>query len=400
MIVIKPSISFGWIYSFAQIKLLLLTSGVVGFFFLSDLHHNHDLPMMIEGKPEKEMKFDNLFMGPLSLKEDTRSILALSLEQKLVLLAQSVRPDFGVESRSYRIGVDGSTEQRVVKEGEAIYCDLEIHPSGGAESVKFSDSVAEVKLIPHVLDNRSLKLAVEKTGEEAFDILLRVGSQYREGKDLPETMRGLKEAKWWGQDCLFSTYGGTTFSQMGRKQKLEVGSQLLYVRAGDFLSLEEEGWKVLSSIEQARHDTPLGLVHTITGDQIEVEVWDDKGFSLFEAHIQKQPASPIRTNPTQLITEAKRRTAQRVSCKIGNKRWILKPGDWLLGTESGWRRLQTEEEMGSYLNQEILGELIVIDSVNPSGLLSGHILDKRRTVIQPFSIQIAGTPAKKRRTRR
>jgi hypothetical protein len=335
--------------------------------------------------------------GPLALKENRRSALALSLEQKLVLLAQSVRPDVKKEERVYRIGVGGSEEQVVVREGEAICCHASMHPSGGVEALQFVEG-GEMRMVPRILDPYTLLLEVEKEGvveEVTLSVTTANGGQAK----MTAGVEQLKHAKWWGMDQFFQNYGGEKYRPLGNKQKIELfdrsASHFIYLGVGDYLSFVDGKWTPLAALEEARSDLPLAKVTALSPSEMEVEAWDEKGFPLMRAALRQERSNPARVVIESFLSEPKLRTTQQISCKLGNKRWMLKSGDWLLKTKTGWQKLKTGRDIESYLLHTLRGDLFVIDSVDSKGMVKGRAFDEMRLQMSPFSFQAACSKGRK-----
>lgn len=334
--------------------------------------------------------------GPLALRESRRSALALSLEQKLVFLAQSVRPDLKKEEKALCIGVKGTDQKQVVLEGKPIFCQIQEHPSGGVENLSFTGPEHGVAMIPHLLDSRSLLLKGEN-----MELFLAASPEVKESG--AGAVAALQQARCWGQDRFFQMYGGSHFLFLGQKQKLELiqngQRDFLYIQPGDFLSLREGKWQVLTSLEEA--DRNALLAHILDdGDGVEIEAWDEEGFLLLKKKLDRTSSPPLNLSASQLFSELKLRTSNLVSCKVEKKRMMLREGDWLVRTKSGWHKLKTEAEIASFLQHGMAGDIFVVDAVDSGGLLKGHFFDEMRTQAQPVCIPIAQKPVtnSKRRT--
>jgi hypothetical protein len=150
-------------------------------------------------------------------------------------------------------------------------------------------------------------------------------------------------------------------------------------------------------LEEADRAAPLAVVQSISSNQLEIEAWDDTGFPLFAAKMSPEKGQPFRSCPDQVIMDPKMRGSAQVLCKIGKKRLILKPNDWVIKTQTGFRKLITMSEIDSYLNNELLDELFVIDSIDSGGLIRGRHFDPLRVQMKAFTIQASkGKPTKKR----
>jgi len=334
--------------------------------------------------------FSRMLSGPLALRENAKSPLAISLEQKLMFVAQSVRPDMEGD-RVLKIGVMGSDVERVVKEGEAIRCNLGIHEGGGVESVEFSDE-GDTEMAVQVADGKSLYLQVKRAAGEVMDLVLNARGIAKGGK----VPGGLSCAKMWGEDLFFQKYGGARYRPMGKKVQVEVdGKYVVYLAEGDFLTFQDGKW-CLVELGEAPKAAPLAKVVSM-GNGLELEAWDGKGFSLFQAKLERERGKALRFDPQQVIQEAKMRTSRQVSCKIGKQRMTLQGGDWLLKRKDSWHKLRSKDEIDAFLNHELRGELLVIDSIDKSGLVRGNYFNEMRTEVQPLSFRAASSNNKKGR---
>jgi hypothetical protein len=335
--------------------------------------------------------FDQILSGPLGLRENKRSPLALALEQKLILLTQSIRPDLGKGEKVFQVGIKGSDQQKVVKEGEPILIHLKQHENGGIEEFEFSDNGAK-QMIPYVLNGNSLLLKLEED-----EVILQATTQA-----LPTTANLMEKAKWWGNDLFFREYGGEEYRPLGEKHKIEFRdgekSYFLFVEPKDYLTFKDNKWRVLSSLEEADREAPLAVVQSISSNQLEIEAWDETGLPLFTAKMALEKGGPFRACPDQVIQDPKMRSTNQVLCKIGKKRLILKPNDWVIKTQTGWRKLITITEIDSYLNSELLDELFIVDSIESGGLIRGRHFDPLRVQMKAFTIQASkGKTTKKRK---
>ncbi len=315
---------------------------------------------------------EKMLTGPLGLYENKRSALALALEQNLILLVQNVRPDLGLGERIFSIGFKGSEEQRVIKENE---------------SIQFTWNEEKVELVPHLIKGDRVLL---KLGEEELFL-----------QENPKGMDNFDQfqAKWWGSDLFFREYGGAEYRELGEKYKVELTDgnvrYFVYVQPHDTLTLKEGRW----SVGEADRSAPLAVVNEVSDSELEMEAWDESGASLFQTKVPLQKHQPIRFAPDQVIADPKLRSGSQVSCKIGKKRVVLKPNDWVIKTQTGWRKLITINEIESYLNNELLEELFVVDSIEQGGQIRGRHFDALRTQMKPFTIQAASAKVKSTKKR-
>ncbi|MBS0628640.1 MAG: hypothetical protein JSS30_00265 [Verrucomicrobia bacterium] len=379
IIAFRSRIILNQVFAFAKWAISAMTVAI-SIYFAVALFASKPLES-IEATTHPIATFDveKMLTGPLALYENKRSPMVIALEQNLVLLAQNVRPDLGKGEKVYRIGLKGSDEQRLIKENEPICF------SWNEEKFEFADGGRQ--MIPQLIN-----------GDE---ILLKIGDEELSLQEKPKNIDNFDQiqAKWWGNDLFFREYGGEEYRQLGEKYKIELtsgtGRYFVYLQPGDFLTLKEGRW----TVSEPDPSVPIAVFRETSDNEVELEGWDVNGEPLFYVRLSLQKNQPIRFVPDQVIADPKMRSIGQVSCKIGKKRLVLRPSDWVIKTQAGWRKLITINEIESYLNNEIVEELFVVDSIDQSGHIRGRHFDDLRTQMKPFTIQAAalkGKPTKKR----
>ncbi len=389
IITFRPRFSLDQFLFWGQIA-VGAASVIVALFFCVQMMRKEVLDVGMNMVGRRSFPMESMLSGPLALRENSRSPLALALEQKLVFLAQSLRPDVKREEKVLCIGVKGTDMQQVVKEGESIFCNLKEHESGGIEGIEFLDGDGNTSMIPHVLDARSLLLKVERGGEE-MEVILKASDGMRKAASGASKMAALQEGKLWGVDLFFREYGGGEYRPLSQKQQVEVVSGkercVLYLGSKDFLSFRGGKWEVVAELSDANREVPLAHVASSGPSGLEIEAWDAEGFSLFHTKLQGERSSLLRFAPEQVFLGAKQRTSKQVSCKIGKKRFVLQPGDWLINAKDGWHKLKTLDDIEAFLNHVLRGELCVVDSIDTKGNVKGHYFNEMRTQMQSFAFR-------------
>lgn len=349
--------------------------------------------------PIAVLDHSQILTGPLALKHNPRSPLAMALEQKLLFLAQSLRPDLKKSDRKYCLGIQGSGERQILNEGEKIFFSVAEGQSGGIESLEFSKEPTELALRVEGGDGASLVAYVEKGGEE-MELLLTQRGNGGVPKSYPWNVWKLKQAKCWGADAFFQEYGGAEYKRLGQKKRLELDEgknrQLLLVSNQDFLMMKEDKWEVLSSLSLAEPNAPLARIASVGSKYVEIEAWDEFGFPVFKVKLKEEPQKKGKINVKKLFDSPKLRSAHQFSCNIEKKRMVLKAGDWLVKTKTGWHKLKTLPEIEAVLRSEFGSELLIIDEIDPSGMVRGKLFDDMRTQYESISISIS--PDKKGKT--
>lgn len=382
------------ILTYLQWAIWALNFLVVGIFSFSLLQEKKLPTQQSELASHHTIDWEKMVTGPLALKENSRSALALALEQKFMFLGASTRPDRKKGEKVFCLGVRGSEERRIVKEGEPIFFTMEQHPSGGIENIQFSPSETGIPLVASSLDQSSLLLKIQN------DIEVIVQSQF--SSSVPTTKEKaftlLEKAKWWGPDLFFRQYGGVSYQPLGQKHRLEFveGKKrvILSVSPKDFLFFKDDKWQVASLLGEEQQNVPLAQVKAVSAKHLEIEAWNREGFSVYTLKMEQQRAVPCLVVPEKIFTSLKIRSAKELSCRMGKKRLVLKIGDWVIKTKNGWHKLKSREEIESLLQQESIGELLVVDSIDIKGVLKGHYFDEMHTQMQPISFSFS--PEKKK----
>ena len=87
------------------------------------------------------------------------------------------------------------------------------------------------------------------------------------------------------------------------------------------------------------------------------------GFSPLQLNVEMDRQARLQLKPEAMPSKVRLRSASQVSCALGKRRVIIKQGDWLLKTQTGWRNLRRNEEIELYLNHRLKGELLIFDGI-------------------------------------
>jgi len=131
---------------------------------------------------------------------------------------------------------------------------------------------------------------------------------------------------------------------------------------------------------------------------MDIEMWDETGFQYLEIKLPLETPPRLQCQMEQMPSSIRMRTSSQVSCLIGKRRVIVREGDWLLKTATGWRNLKTREEIDAVLEHRLRGQLLVFDHLEREGgsILKGYLFDEMRTQQLPFSLPIAEKKTRKK----
>lgn len=380
---------------------------VVSLFSMSVLflqREKMDSPVFLSmSNPDEEIKLDEIGKGVLSLNPMRKSSLVPDLSREILVLARSSRPDCDPKDRILLLSTKSNSEQRTVTLGEQIF--LSCNKKKDEEpTYTFSDKKTPLWIKPILSGQEDICLEIGqfspcKEGEgfleEVGQVLVQQvrSSAFKEKRE-SAFLSSIRQAKWWGNDCLLKQYGGQEYREMMQKQKVEIpsefGSQFYFLSAGDYLEWQEGCWQQ-TPLSSAKPGCPLAFVKSISSKNMEVEVWDEKGF--YPQILNFELQNPSKLQKTDLNNSLVRlRSSSQVTCTLGKRRFILKEGDWLLKVGKSWRNLKRSKDIEDCLQHKLRGELFIFDSIDKEQgklFLKGSIFDEMRMQITPVSIPIS-----------
>jgi hypothetical protein len=130
---------------------------------------------------------------------------------------------------------------------------------------------------------------------------------------------------------------------------------------------------------------------------MEIQAWDEKGFSDFKVQLTLQPTTRSNAKIETALSLPRLRNTTQISCVLGKRRMILKKGDFVLKTAAGWHHVRTGQEMESCFKHRIKGDLFVFDGIEKEDgkmIAKGRFFDPMRTQFQTCSVPIAADKKK------
>lgn len=362
--------------------------------------------------------YESIGTGTLRLNAHQTWGWMSNLAKDLLVIAYNSRPDVSQGEAQVVLGLKSSDHPKQVVSGKVLF--LEKDESSGAFA--FSDAAQPFWIKPILLENgRVLIEAGNKLGQlesshgyeekGQFVVPALGGSSHLEAKRSvlsQEALNQLKYAKCWGKDLLIEQYGGREFAKWKEKFKIDFSQSSIpyvcYVAAGDYLLWKDGKWRE-GSFSEISPDQPVVLVKSASARSIELAAWDESGFYPMAVELPVESLSRPNQKPESTLTQPRLRTASQVSCMLGKKRVVLRQGDWMLKTATGWRNLRRKEEIESCLQHQIKGELFIFDALDKEQgrwVLKGTFFDEMRTQASVVSVQIEaeGKPGKNRKKRR
>lgn len=350
----------------------------------------------ISSKGRCDEFYELIGTGAFSLSSGKLSPLFQHLREEIILLGRNARPDASAREVKMLIGLKSSKEEKIAVDGSPIYVDVNKKGNDMFGALHFSENdKGPIAIKPVSLEGNSVLIEVSGEEDGQFMVQERPLSPSGNKDKRDHYFHLLSQAKWWGTDILFQKYGGEEYKEMKDKQKLEFAdkgsSYVQFVSQGDYLLWDEDQWTIvpLSSVSPTK---PLAHVKSISSKGIEMEAWDETGFYSYYVKLQRQGPAKVNEKLETVFSSGRLQTSSQISCVLGKRRVILKPGDWLLKNGKGWHNLKKVDEIEDCLQHKIKGELFLFEGMEKEQgkiIIKGHIFDEMRTQIQPVSIPIS-----------
>jgi hypothetical protein len=375
--------------------------------------------------PDRSPDVDLQSMEVKEEKHSTRSVCSLdsealtidavhedfhlpSLIDEISLVGVSSRPDFESARERMLLYLKGSKQGVIANPGEKLFlCFID-------GKLRFSDYATPLwlKTLPEYGGAEiSISLWLPMEGRErviADSITFHLNlSPQKNGKTVireldglsSEVMHTLTSMQWWGQDELYSTYGGVEYKDRVGKERLVLGNgkEILFLQKGDYLFWNGRKWRVASRADLLENQY-IARVRSINSSKLEMDIWGKEGVFRQPITFSKAAAKLSDFKMDQVMTRIRQRTSSRVSCKLGQKNTILRRGDWILHQSGSWHVLRTLDEIEKYLDHKTKGDLFVLDGVEKEdgkGLLRGHLFDESRSHVEPIALSLTQKEKKK-----
>ncbi|MCH9608559.1 MAG: hypothetical protein S4CHLAM45_11370 [Chlamydiales bacterium] len=377
-----------------------------------------DNPFQIEGEVE-------LDKGPFALSWVAPHMLLPNLHSEVIYHGLSQRPDFSSSKPIFHLSTAGNDEIFPVKEGSPFYLSYQGeasssqgnfpqnatfngHPHSMGRYVHTDHSAPlwlemfpqeggrKLEVRVHMLDENG-DLVSKPKENQTFTLFATPLPKERNGWELgghrvDSTLLIRQKARWIGVDQFLDLHGGEEFAPLKKHHRIDfLQDEEIYscfVKAGDALIWKDGRWKAPSS-EETTLDYPLLVVKKIDPKVIAFELWDREGKNKHSLNLIRARDLGGIPDLEQEFRFVGAKTWAQFIVESGGERFILKPHDWLVLTGDGWVKLDSPEKIDDYVNQKIIGPLLVLDKMNKQGgkqLLVGHLFNASRTEMQPIEL--------------
>lgn len=392
------------LYSKVVIYVFFLTSAIIigglfsSFFFTKEESSRLRKPVIIA---QKKIKLHPAY-HVLPLQHQYNTLFEQDIERDIRFFGKNSRPDASKQSIEGLVGFDSSDQRSFLAQNKKHYLK---YTNGKLE---FSEKTTPIWLVISSLSDDILELQLNfllahSSNSEVFQHTktLKVAKSFSEEeslcKDIEKTSwyEQFSKVKWWGGDKFYDTYGALSKNYKIGSQRLDFkgdGADFLFVNSGDTLIYKENMWQKPQDQEETT-SYPLAFVKEATPLKMQIAIYDKSG--IFSKNVQLFPEKfqPLKVNIEETFTKFRQKSLEKITCKLGKKTIILKEGDWVLKTESGWKVLKDYEDIEKYLNLITKGELFVFDKIEKTtdagNVLKGRLFDPMRSQVQTIRIPLS-----------
>ncbi|CCB87976.1 hypothetical protein SNE_A00980 [Simkania negevensis Z] len=349
--------------------------------------------------------YEKIGEGALKISSELKSFPLPDLKREMRFLGKNTRPDATIYDLLIHVGLKGSGQSLKVVSGQKLYL---TYVEGEKPYLQFSSEPTPLWIMPHLSESgetlvelgvRLLTEGNEKLVEEkkTFEIedLLQKEDPSKKDPLFQQAVGLLQKGHWWEPDRLFELYGGFEYQALKNHERIEFSYEekpnVVHFRQGDTLVWKDGKWSRVFVGKETRK-APIAQAKMVTPQKIEWELWSSDGLEKASVTHEKERAQALNFRIEEVFSRVRQRTASRISCRIGNKATILKAGDWILHTPSGWRVLKSLREVEEVLTFQTRGELFVFDGIEKKegkAVFSGALFDPMRTQVQNVKIPIA-----------
>lgn len=266
---------------------------------------------------------------------------------------------------------------------------IEAEPKGNEALVKVFLKGENGQLITNPPSHTDLKLQQKEYIRTTSSNNWEIGKWRVDG-----TLLGRQKARWYGMDKFLEKHGGEEYGELVNKQRIDFGEgdeiYSVYIGINDILVWNNDRWSTVKPGSESL-GKPLLQVKKIDERLMNLDLWDIEGKNKIALTLLKttEPWSPQKVEQDFKFIAA--RTRSQYIFEVQKHRMLLKPQDWLVLTDSGWKPLHTEQEIDDYVNRKVRGTLFVFDGIvkkDERQILMGTFYNPSRSDVQAVEVVI------------
>lgn len=208
------------------------------------------------------------------------------------------------------------------------------------------------------------------------------------------TLLARQKAKWFGTDRFLEKHGGKEYKDFENKQRIDFGenedSYSVYIGFNDCVAWKDGRWQTLQPSKESLN-YPLMCLKKVDDRIMTLELWDVDGRGKIILNLLRTNEAWMPQNLQQGFKFLGSRTRSQFVFEIDHERVFLRPHDWLVLTDIGWKKLVTPEEIDAYVDRKIVGPLFVFDGIERKDerpVIMGTLFSASRSETAPIEIQV------------
>lgn len=334
------------------------------------------------------------------------------LKNILIFYGKNGRPDADQEKPQLHFNLPGNKQLATLTPGEKLYLVFTRKTEGSKYA--FSPSNDETPLwIEAELSGQEALITVhlmDENGEEVMEpainrefvlnekeFVRNVSQPWEMGKwRVDATLLARMRARWFGIDKFLEEHGGDEFKHTIGRQRIDFGEgedvYSVFVSANDTLVFSKERWKKVEPGEDSLNQ-PLMVVKKIDDRLMNLELWDVQGKAKVALNLLRSSDNFTHDSFGDTFKFLGARTRTQFLFEIDEERMVIRPQDWLIMTEEGWKKLATVEEIDNFVNRKLVGTLFVFDKIvrkDDKQLIQATVYNQNRT--ESYPVEIAMQP--------
>ena len=389
---------------------VFLLIGVV-FSLVYPLRHEELSDLLSNGQKSAFSTYthESIGLGGLTIHPHQALGWVSRIADEMSLLAFNARPDVPSHEIQLLLQLKSTKEQVTVLNGKSFF--LKERQEG--KGLEVSREPSGIWIQPILLDGGTVLVEVGRELSNKEGAAMTERGQFfltaiaaKPAAKRPSYFQELSAARFFASDLLIQKYGGSEYAAMRQKGTLEVTRNAetygRFISSEDYLLYENGKWAVVP-FDCLRLDAPIARIRGISQKSVEIQLWDETGFYPSTFQLAADPGGRLPLAAEMLPAKVRLRSATQVSCVLGKRRVVLRTGDWMLHTPSGWRTLRRYEEVENCLLHQLKGELLVFDAIEKEQgklMMKGHLFDETRVHSVPFSIPIEADKSETKPSRR
>lgn len=371
------------------------------------------VPLPKSAFSQSEEAYANIGEPVLSLHFQPPSLRLPDLRNLLIYYGKNGRPDANQGDPLLHFAFLGTKCQAGLKPKEKLYltydkkkegCRFAFSPSNVETplwleaSLENTDALVEL----HALNELGTEV-VEPEAHKNFTLpekeFVRVsGNNWELGKwKVDATILARQRAKWLGPDRFLEEHGGDEYKDVLGKQRIDFGegdeTYSIFVKLGETMIYDKDRWRVIKPGDESLI-YPLLVVKKIDERIMNLELWDVQGKAKVSLNLLKSSENLGMQNMEQTFKFLGARTRSQFVFEVDNERMLIRPHDWLVLTDEGWKKLTTVEEIDDFVNRKLVGTLFVFDEImkkDEKQVMKGTVYNANRTESVPVELAMQST---------